>query len=479
MELKHLVFIIALLGVIPASCLCMFSQKFMKLCVYLIPTSLIVYQQTAINFFTNPDYKGTALGFEVSCIFLVAATLLGGMFLRQWPIKFIFPGTLPYFMYFLICTLSLTSSPNLQYSCFELYKMINLFFVYLAVVNYFYMTHDFDSFLWGIATIVFVSFLKAFKMKYFEGRVQVPGVFPHQNCAGMFMCLVGPVILSRILNNKDNIIKSMIFLMIFFMSFLAALFTYSRGSLACFPLGCAITIVLSLVLHFNSKTLMIMILTGALGLLAVIYSGPTIANRFTNAPEASADMRVHLADVAVTIMKAKPLFGCGINTWGIVALDPKYNHHMDFLLIKQRGFIGIVETTYLLVGAECGLLGLGALLCWYLYHLIQAVLQAIHWRHSEHFYLMAGLIGGFTSNYLQSTLEWVLKQQVNFCVLFCCFAIVAALAQSSKEHLTVSKLDDMRAKKEEAQRRREEMLLQQQQSIDPAQTAVPPQHNAF
>ena len=78
----------------------------------------------------------------------------------------------------------------------------------------------------------------------------------------------------------------------------------------------------------------------------------------------------------------------------------------------------MVETTYLLVGAECGFLGLAALLLWYLYHLFQGIIQAYKWRKTEYFYLLPGLIGGLTSNYLQSTLEWVLKQQINFCILF-------------------------------------------------------------
>lgn len=456
MEFKHLAFFIALLSVIPMTFMCMFSQKFIKACIYLIIAFQIFYQQTAINFMSNPHYKGTALGFEISIIHLISYSLLIGMLLRQWPIKFIFPGTLSYLIYYIICIMTLSSSPNLKYSCFELFKMFNLFCVYLAVVNYLYLTHDFDSFIWGLATIILASFFVAFKMKYIQGRVQVPGIFSHQNCAGMFMCLVGPIFLSRILNKKDNILKSVFFMIIFLMAFLCALFTYSRGSLACFPLACAITIFLSLIFNLNFKTIMVLIITGLLGILACAYSAPTIINRFTNATPASAAMRVMLADVAVKIMKDKPLLGCGINTWGIVGKSPRYNKYQENFNFEEGDFIGIVETTYLLVGAECGFLGLGALICWYLYHLFLAVLQSFHWRHTDYFYIPSGLVGGFIANYLQSTLEWVLKQQVNFCTLFCCFAMVAALAQGIKEHTTLSKLEEIIAQKERKRKLREE-----------------------
>ena len=92
MELKYLVFIIAVVGIIPLTMLLMLSQKSMKIVVFLLPVLFWKYQSTAINFFSDPDYKGTALGFEISVIHLLAVALLLAMILRQWPVKFFFPG---------------------------------------------------------------------------------------------------------------------------------------------------------------------------------------------------------------------------------------------------------------------------------------------------------------------------------------------------------------------------------------------------
>ena len=471
MEFKYFIFILSVIGVIPLTYLLLYSQRCMKICIFLIPFTLIKYQETSINFFTNQEYKGTALGYEISLIHLIAIALLSAMILRRWPIKFFLPGTIPYFLFFLFCILSLTASPNKLYSGFELLKMVTLFIVFLAVTNYHYVTHDFDSFLNGIAIVIVFSFLLAFKMKYLGGRVQVSGIFPHQNSAGMFMCLLGPIFLSRLLNKKDSVFKSILYLFVFLMSFLSALFTYSRGSLASFPLGCFVVIIFSLVLHFSIKTIIVIFVTGILGIFAVSYSAPNIYNRFMYASEASAGMRKMLADTAINIIKDKPLLGCGVNNWGIVAASPQYNPYRanDTRGMFPKGdFESPVETVYLLVGAECGLLGLGAFLWWYFYHLYQTVYQAYRWRKTEFFYLLAGLGGGLTSNYLQSTLEWVLKQQINFCTLFCCFGIIAALVQGGREHTTLSRLELLAKQREEIRKQQETEV----EETPPDQTSI-------
>ncbi len=465
MEIKHLIFIIALIGIIPLAYFLMLSQRFTKICVFLIPFVLTQYEQTAINFLSNPVFKGSARGYEISLIHIIAVALLLSMILRRWPVKFFFPGVIHYSIFFFICLLSMTASPNKVYSGFEIMKMITFFFVFLAVANYFYITHDFDSFLNGLAIVVAISFFLSFKMKYFEGRVQTPGIFHHQNSAGMFMCLVGPLFLSRLLNKKEYLFKTFFYLSAFLMSFLSALFTYSRGTLACFPLGCFIVIFFSLAFHFTLKTLIVIFVTSLLGIAAIGYSAPNIYKRFTQASGGSAEMRMILKNTAMNIIRDKPLLGCGVNNWGIVAAYPQYNPYRandTHGRFRKGDFCGPVETIYFLVGAECGLLGLGALLLWYFYYLYQAVYQAYRWRKTDFFYLLAGLEGGLGSNYLQSTLEWCLKQQINFCILFCCFGIIAVLIQGSHEHTTLSYLELLALRREE-QRKQLQMAAEEAQ----------------
>ncbi len=456
MEFKHIIFILSVLGIIPLTLVLMFSSKCMKFCVFCMPICFWKYQSTAINFLTNPNYKGTALGFEISILHLLAIALLVAMLLRRWPVKYGFPGIMLYILYFFVCFLSIFSSPNKLYSGYELFKMMTLLILFLSLTNYFYITHDFDSFLYGLSFLIIINFFISLEMKYLIGIPQVYGIFPHQNSMGMFMNLIGPIFLARVINKKDSILQIVLFFIIFLITFLSSLFTYSRGAIACFPLGCVIVIILTVVFHSTSKAFIILTATGLLGIFAILYSLPTIVNRFARAPESSAETRKMFAEVAMNIIKDKPLLGCGINTWGIVAMDPYFNPYLNHAnFIQKTEYMGIVETTYLLVGAECGLLGLASLLVWYLYYLFHAIYQSFRWRKTEYFYLLIGLVGGLTSNYLQSTLEWVLKQQLNFCLLFWSFGIIAVFIQGAREHTTLSYLELLALRRAEYRRQLE------------------------
>jgi Na+/glutamate symporter len=92
-----------------------------------------------------------------------------------------------------------------------------------------------------------------------------------------------------------------------------------------------------------------------------------------------------------------------------------------------------VETSYLLVGAECGFLALAAFLAWLGYYYISACKLVKQLRRTNLFYIPAGIVGGLTAVFLQSTLEWVMKQQVNFIQMMMLFAVLGILRQYSKK----------------------------------------------
>ena len=54
-------------------------------------------------------------------------------------------------------------------------------------------------------------------------------------------------------------------------------------------------------------------------------------------------------------------------------------------------------------------------------------------RGTPFFYIPAGALGGMTGIFLQSTLEWVLKQQINFMLLITVFAFLAYLNRHYRE----------------------------------------------
>ena len=59
-------------------------------------------------------------------------------------------------------------------------------------------------------------------------------------------------------------------------------------------------------------------------------------------------------------------------------------------------------------------------------------------RGTPWFFVPAGLLGGLTVNYLQSALEWVLRQQLNLVILMFVFALLSHLSANCGRAAAVS-----------------------------------------
>jgi hypothetical protein len=215
----------------------------------------------------------------------------------------------------------------------------------------------------------------------------------------------------------------------------ACMRTYSRGAMVCLPIGCAITTLLSLRYQFHFRKIQILLPIFLLCFFGALLLLPNIIKRFENAPKESLQTRQHLAASAWNMMKDKPLAGVGLNNWGI-KINPPYpycEYRYGNKRIAKDFKEGIVETSYLLVGAECGFLALAAFLAWLGYYYISACKLVKQLRRTNLFYIPAGIVGGLTAVFLQSTLEWVMKQQVNFIQMMMLFAVLGILRQYSKK----------------------------------------------
>ena len=131
------------------------------------------------------------------------------------------------------------------------------------------------------------------------------------------------------------------------------------------------------------------------------------------------------------MIKDEPLRGVGINNWSLKMIPPhEYQDRAGDVMGYDMNYHGIVETVYLLVGAECGIPALLAMLAWFGWywgiciHLLRK-LKGTRW-----YYLPAGLLGGLKADYMQSTLEWVLRQQMNLVCLMFVFATLSYLNTS-------------------------------------------------
>lgn len=435
MEFKFIVFAAAAVGMIPLGVLAAANRRILRAIAVAIPLPMAAYSSTAVNFFSEEWYRGSSRGMEVSLIYLLAAALLLALAIRGG-VKGLFPeaGVRIYLLYFLCSLPSLANAENLLYCWFELWKMMMTWLVWRAYAAYLdFSDGDVDAPLTGFALVAVFNFLVVLK-QHVVGCAQATGVFAHQNSMAMWMLLAGAVFFSACFNHRLRNANKL-YVAAFLCAAASLARTYSRGAIACFPVAVAVATLVSLRRNFDfgmvSRRLLPMAVAGCLGVAAML---PKIIERFETAPESSLGMRQAFAVAARNMILDKPYAGVGINNWGLKINPPyEYSEHREAFRMPDDYKDGIVETVYLLVWAECGTFCFAALAGWFLFHLFAALRLTKRLAGDGRFWLAAGILGGLTGIYLQSGLEWVLKQQINFVQLMVCFAILAHLRRYAGE----------------------------------------------
>ncbi|MBO4303312.1 MAG: O-antigen ligase family protein [Lentisphaeria bacterium] len=439
--MKYIFFCTAILAILPGTVILLCRRPWIRWAMLGLNLPLVMFNTTSINFFSHEFYRGTSRGMEISLIYLVALIILltfallkrSKTFLPDW-------GSVLYLLYFFLSLPSLARSENLLFSFFELWKMAMIYLVYLTVYQYLeYTKGDFDILLYGIMIVVGVNFIVVV-VQHLIGYYQVPGTFPHQNSMAMYMQLAGMLFFARYFNLREKR-KGLLFLFFFALASASLLRTYSRGAIACYPIAGLLTLFLSVWHRFNLRKVYITLFLVFLGLVGLALFLPRIIERFEKAPESSGQTRKEFAIAAINMMKDHPLTGVGINNWGIKINPPyPYSKHREDRHYKEDYKDGIVETIYLLVGAECGIPCLTVLILWFGYYWFTAFFLLRPLRKSPLFYVPAGALGGMTGIFMQSCLEWVLKQQINFLLLVTVFAMIGYLNRHRKELLAAAKM---------------------------------------
>ncbi len=371
--MKYLMFFAAVLAILPLTIAVLCERAWLRWLMLGLLLPGLAFNATAINFFSHELYRGTARGMEVSIIYIVAFIVLLSLTLCR-KVSSLLPdwGSRLYVLYFLLSLPSLYQADNKLFSFFELWKMCMIYMVYLATYHYLKFSRgDFDIFLTGLLIIVGVNF-QAIVAQHFFGVYQVRGTFPHQNSLAMYMQLTGMLFFARYFNRGISW-RNRLFFCGFCLASATLFRTYSRGAIACYPIAGVMTLILSLWYKFSSRKILISGGLALIGIIGVSIFLPRVIERFTNAPEASGQTRKNLAVAAFNMIKDQPITGVGINNWGI-RINPPYNYsqHRETMRYSDEHPDGIVETIYLLVGAECGLPCMAALLAWFAYYWVSA-----------------------------------------------------------------------------------------------------------
>ena len=434
--MKYVVFTMAALGVPPLAALLYMNRRWQKYAFWAMLAAMMLYNATSINFFSNEKYPGTSRGMEVSVIHLLAFALLASLKL-QGRLRRLVPeaGFALYALYFLLCLPSLTSACDYMVAWYEIWKMLLLYVFYLTVYTYLRATDDVASVLKGFAVYAIVNLALVMKDR-FAGVYQAHGAFPHQNSMAMAMQLIGPLFFAAYLSLGVKSRFGRLSAVACTCAAIATLRSYSRGAIAMMPLAYGIPTLVCFAQHARRRRVLKRFVPIAfMGLVGLALLLPKVVERFQEAPEASGNTRVELAHCALEMVRDEPWRGVGINNWSMKMRPPyRYQERASETVGRDLDYLGIVETVYLLVVAECGVPALVAMLVWFLWHWFSCLRLAARLRRTPLAFVPAGLLGGLAAIYLQSCLEWVLRQQINMFLLVFMFAIVAYL-NTSWRHL--------------------------------------------
>ncbi len=440
-EYKYLIFFLTLLILVPFGVLLASTSKFFEKVILFLMIFFTCRLTESIHFVSREFYRGTSRGFEICLVDLVALVLFIVIIIRRgkdFKIKLLPPGSIIYFIYFAFSLASITNSYEPLYSYFEILKMIRMYFYFWVLYNYFNSYDRIALAIHFIPPIIIYIFIVALNQKYRLGVYQINGPLPHQNSLCMYMTILSTIMFSQLMNEKNaSFLKSAFIFLMFGMGSLLVFFTLSRAGMVCYVGGCLVVLLLSYASGFEMKKFIITGIIGFGAIIVVVAMINTVLKRFETAPVQSKITRYNLAIAAVNMADDKFL-GIGLNNFGVKVNKPwPYSKHLDKGDKKFKE--GLVETVYLMIAAETGWLNLVVFAVFILYYYIMNFINIFRFVNTEYQYFAIGLAGGLGSIYLQSSLEWVLKQSPNFYQLMFCFAIIAAMMGIYKREYAVQR----------------------------------------
>ncbi len=437
-NLKYLIFFATLIIGVPSGYyLSLKHPKIEKIFFFLMVFFTVKMED--INFVSREMFRLTSKGFEIGMVDI--ATLIIFLLVlhrkKSFPLK-LPPGSYIYFTFFLFSAISIINSAVVLFSLFELWKMIRMFLYFYVVYNYVNDFEQFNDFMKGIAAITIYIFYEVMKQKYIEGRFQSPGPFPHQNSLVMYTIILGSLIFAYLLNKKDvKFYKFMLWLLFFGMSSVTVISALSRAGLVLYAMSVVIILGVSFVAGMTEKKIWIAVLLVVLSVAMLARAWNSINERFRTAPEESATTRVDLAVAALKMVEDKPL-GIGLNNFGIKINPPwPYSSHIEMKNPDDEDEKNaLVETVYLMIAAESGwhTFGIYFILIFYFYFL--NLQNYFKYRRSDFQFFSIGLIGGLLAIYIESGLEWVLKQTNNYYQLMLMFAMIAVMHKLEHRYKT-------------------------------------------
>ena len=370
-------------------------------------------------------YRGHTKGFEFNFLEMFALGLIVGAAATGKRVKLLPPGAILYAIYCLASLLSIVAAYNQIYVLMGFFKFALAFVIAMGVCHAIEGKEDIRWLLRTFALALVVNLLVALKMRYVDGRYQIPAWFEHQNPMAMWCYFLGLILLAVALAKDIRWGDTLIFFIGFAAAGMSILLSVSRASLAAIGAGAVFILAVSLLRGINVKRLGILLIMSSAGALALFLAMDTLAHRIESSEDTGPenDLRWILNQQSRAMLEDSPL-GVGWNNFGLANSRP-YGAEYSQMLEKWNANRGhtivtahykanpLTESHYWLLLAENGYPGFIAYVLFALATLWWCLRGVWHYRRSYLGFLCLGCGVALGITYLHSNLERVLTQTKN------------------------------------------------------------------
>ncbi len=262
------------------------------------------------------------------------------------------------------------------------------------------------------------DFILGLPLQFTDRQIRVTGPFIFYGLLAAFLIAALPILISVILNKKINWFYKVPIAVLTIISVLLLYKTQSRGAwLAAFGSWLLFALLMRKKILFALLVALFLIIPSFLPHNALIHLD---ADR----KEQSVVERYYLWSRAVDVIKARPLFGCGVNTY--VLNYPKFDTIKNW---RVPGYYA--HNGYLQLAAETGLLSLSLFLCIILFSLISSY-RAFLRTDPENKFFVAALISSFTALLLQASVDTTLHNLQSAILIWFMAGLLIAIGESKQ-----------------------------------------------
>ncbi len=377
----------------------------------------VPYISVTLNPISYETYRGDARGLEFTLVDFVAlamaVSLSGRAWKRPWPVFTV--------LYAMAALASVPAAPSVMFALFAVWKVLRVNRLLATVAQAGQIDDLAARICEGLAAGVIYCAYSALSQRYLHGMMQVKGPFSHQNGLAMACNMVFPVFFAMLLAGRGGRLANAAIAA----AAVATVLTLSRGGIVLFGVAAVAVFFGSFARRVTGRKLAVVALGALAAGIVLVKSWKTLVERFTKAPEASAEARVMFEDAARRMLHDHPS-GIGINQFSRV-LDERYADVVGLPLVDRNG---LVHNVYWLTAAEMGYFGIIAFACLVSMPILYGLYGAVRER-SLRGDLMLGLTVGVAATLMQGKLEWSLRTAQLSYLLWTVGGLIYALHASS------------------------------------------------